>query len=267
MHSNRGRVKVGQWGLISNTRLFLVISLLVIFVMVSRHRVDHNPQETPNVNALEPGRLRSKFEPAEPDIAGILGRTQAYLSTLKRSLSQTTKQETTHQQLSTVAQASLTSKPQMVPLQSPPMATITASSVGSQELESWYVRMTSKLSCLSQRRGAVYLYHVRKAAGTTIRDLLTQATVRWGVPLYETEGVSTPTLNYLPSSPSNPPPPLIRYFICSLLSHHCMIHHALMTPPSLLIPPPPPLLPLPLCLLTRDHHESTICRFTGAAIR
>ena len=195
MHSNRRRAnKEDQWGLLSNAKLCLVMSMLVIFVMVLRQSMNHKTQETPYINEL---RQRSKSVLVEPDIAGILGRTQAYLSTLKHSLSYTTtttmkltSQITPPQQVPSATQSSITSKPHMEPLPSPPKAAIIPSSDTSPAVDSWYIRMTSKLHCLQQsHRGAVYLYHVRKAAGTTIRDLLTQATVRWGVPLYETEGV------------------------------------------------------------------------------
>ena len=187
-----------------------MISVLVIFVMVSRYSVDNETQqESPNTNTLtmkEPGRIRrSKSTSAEQDIAGMLGRTEAYLSTLERSLSHTitstvkisSPQDIAHaRQLQvptpSVTEASLASKSQMVPLQSSPKTAMTPSSDASQDSASWFARLTSKLQCLHQRRGAVYLYHVRKAAGTTIRDLLTQSTVRWGVPLYETEGISLP---------------------------------------------------------------------------
>lgn len=40
----------------------------------------------------------------------------------------------------------------------------------------------------------VFLYHIRKAAGTSVRDMLTEATLKWNIPLYETEG---PSLNEL----------------------------------------------------------------------
>ncbi len=42
----------------------------------------------------------------------------------------------------------------------------------------------------SLKKGGVYLYHVRKAAGSTVRDVLTYVTRRHGLPLFETEGIS-----------------------------------------------------------------------------
>lgn len=36
----------------------------------------------------------------------------------------------------------------------------------------------------------IYLYHVRKAAGTTVREILAHITKKWHVKLFETEGLT-----------------------------------------------------------------------------
>lgn len=56
--------------------------------------------------------------------------------------------------------------------------------------EKWRSQFINKLKCLRFRKGALYLYHVRKAAGTTIREILNQVAKLWHVDYYETEGIS-----------------------------------------------------------------------------
>lgn len=65
-----------------------------------------------------------------------------------------------------------------------------------QALHLWSAQLLSKLHKLHtlSKLGGIFLYHMRKAAGTTIRDMLTDASIKWGVPFYESEG---PTLNRL----------------------------------------------------------------------
>lgn len=53
----------------------------------------------------------------------------------------------------------------------------------------WLSSLASKLLCIRLRSGGIYLYHTRKAAGTSIRDILTTIAATWRVPYYETEGV------------------------------------------------------------------------------
>lgn len=54
----------------------------------------------------------------------------------------------------------------------------------------WAESLKSKLSCLRKGQGGIFLYHVRKAAGTTIRDVLEQSCGRWHVGFYEVEGLT-----------------------------------------------------------------------------
>ncbi len=55
--------------------------------------------------------------------------------------------------------------------------------------EQWRGRVSTKLTCLRTRRLAFYLYHVRKAAGTTVRDVARLIAFRQRIPFYETEGI------------------------------------------------------------------------------
>lgn len=55
----------------------------------------------------------------------------------------------------------------------------------------WKEQLFNKMLCLYVKRGSIYLYHVRKAAGTTLRDILQFVAMRWSVSLYETEGNHT----------------------------------------------------------------------------
>lgn len=59
----------------------------------------------------------------------------------------------------------------------------------SWHIASWSRRVSHKVRCLQKREGGFYLYHVRKAAGTTLRKKLEVAAKRWRVRLWETEGL------------------------------------------------------------------------------
>jgi hypothetical protein len=74
---------------------------------------------------------------------------------------------------------------------------IHAPAVLTEELElkidphylTWKENTYSKLVCLKNKKAAFYLYHVRKAAGTTIRDMMKLISFRSRVPFYESEGM------------------------------------------------------------------------------
>lgn len=53
----------------------------------------------------------------------------------------------------------------------------------------WLSQLSAKLLCLRLKSGGIYLYHTRKAAGTSIRDILAYMAAEWHVPYYETEGI------------------------------------------------------------------------------
>jgi hypothetical protein len=55
--------------------------------------------------------------------------------------------------------------------------------------DEWYSSVFQKFVCLRVRKVGFYFYHVRKAAGTTIRDLLRLIAIRQKLPFYETEGI------------------------------------------------------------------------------
>eukprot|EP01041_Mallomonas_annulata_P011854 gene11854-24846_t len=62
-------------------------------------------------------------------------------------------------------------------------------SVLEAQTSPWLLKLTNKISCLKSKRTSLYLYHVRKAAGTTLRTLLEVACKTWHAELYETEGL------------------------------------------------------------------------------
>lgn len=65
--------------------------------------------------------------------------------------------------------------------------------VDDVETKKWLEQLSHKLRCLRLHTGGVYLYHTRKAAGTTVRDIIAQvADQQWKVPYYETEGIVMP---------------------------------------------------------------------------
>jgi hypothetical protein len=70
--------------------------------------------------------------------------------------------------------------------------TLTSGIQNSSDTERWASQLRYKLQCLhgSLRSGGIFLYHMRKAAGTTIRDMLVGASRTWRIPFYETEGKS-----------------------------------------------------------------------------
>jgi hypothetical protein len=58
------------------------------------------------------------------------------------------------------------------------------------DTEAWEKRLRAKLDCLNKKKSAFYFYHQRKAAGTTVRELLRQSATAMSVPFFETEGIS-----------------------------------------------------------------------------
>jgi hypothetical protein len=63
----------------------------------------------------------------------------------------------------------------------------------------WKQRLKFKLSCLNKRMGGFYLYHFRKAAGTTIRSFMKRYALSHRVSFHETEGkVLHPSLLQIP---------------------------------------------------------------------
>ena len=58
--------------------------------------------------------------------------------------------------------------------------------------ELWKEKLFRKLVCLRMKKASIYMYHVRRAAGTTVRDVLHKVALRWGARYHETEG---PVLN------------------------------------------------------------------------
>ena len=64
------------------------------------------------------------------------------------------------------------------------------SSEADEDTVRWEQQLVRKLRCVSSHRGGIFLYHVRKAAGTSVKDVLQHASTNWRIPLYETEGLS-----------------------------------------------------------------------------
>lgn len=54
----------------------------------------------------------------------------------------------------------------------------------------WFDKMKQNFLCIRNHNGCLYLYHTRKAAGTTLREILQPEALRLSIPLYETEGLS-----------------------------------------------------------------------------
>lgn len=71
---------------------------------------------------------------------------------------------------------------------------------GDADMARWHAQLTRKLRCAQSHRGGIFLYHVRKAAGTSVKDVLQHASQRWRVPLYETEGLSLDPRFLVPQS-------------------------------------------------------------------
>mmetsp|Transcript_19745 Transcript_19745/g.28201 ORF Transcript_19745/g.28201 Transcript_19745/m.28201 type:complete len:268 (-) Transcript_19745:709-1512(-) len=58
--------------------------------------------------------------------------------------------------------------------------------------EEWKAKLLQKLICLRMKKESIYMYHIRRAAGSTVRDVLHKVALRWGARYHETEG---PVLN------------------------------------------------------------------------
>lgn len=64
--------------------------------------------------------------------------------------------------------------------------------INEAEEQRWRTQLLSKLKRIRKPSslGGIFLYHMRKAAGTTVRDLLIAASGRWDTSFYESEGRS-----------------------------------------------------------------------------
>lgn len=80
--------------------------------------------------------------------------------------------------------------PVPVPVPTSPLSAGNTLTIDDVDIKGWYRRLTSKYSCITGGFGALYLFHVRKAAGTSIKEVLEHASARFGVPTYSTEGVT-----------------------------------------------------------------------------
>ena len=58
------------------------------------------------------------------------------------------------------------------------------------DTRAWVRRVAAKRECLRQHSGAMYLYHMRKAAGTSMRSMMEGAAKALQVSMWETEGES-----------------------------------------------------------------------------
>ena len=61
-----------------------------------------------------------------------------------------------------------------------------------KKTELWKEKLLRKLICLRMKKASIYMYHIRRAAGSTVREVLHQVALRWGARYHETEG---PVLN------------------------------------------------------------------------
>ena len=76
----------------------------------------------------------------------------------------------------------------------------TLAEMPDEDTRRWHTQLTRKLRCAQSHRGGIFLYHVRKAAGTSVKDVLAHASQLWRVPLYETEGLSLDPRFLVPQS-------------------------------------------------------------------
>lgn len=83
---------------------------------------------------------------------------------------------------------------------SPSASTGSSSLSGDPDNTRWEQQLTRKLRCAASHRGGIFLYHVRKAAGTSVKDVLHHASTQWRIPLYETEGLSLDPRFLVPQS-------------------------------------------------------------------
>jgi len=60
----------------------------------------------------------------------------------------------------------------------------------SPELVKWVTQLQQKRACLTKGQARIFLYHTRKAAGTTLREYLQPVGRRWKAALDESEGLT-----------------------------------------------------------------------------
>ena len=73
------------------------------------------------------------------------------------------------------------------PVDPPPQALDHLQNIQDNE---WNIQYRLKYECVKSRKQILYLYHIRKAAGTTFRAILLSLARKWGVEFLETEGIT-----------------------------------------------------------------------------
>jgi hypothetical protein len=62
--------------------------------------------------------------------------------------------------------------------------------LNKEHLRKWHASIRFTMSCILKKNGGLFFYHTRKAAGTTIRDWLTEISFQYHLNLFESEGLS-----------------------------------------------------------------------------
>ena len=75
------------------------------------------------------------------------------------------------------------------------------SSISNQNL--WLNKVKDKINCIKRGYGDIFMYHMRKAAGTTLRELLTIQSKKNNVLFLELEGLTLPPQYLLSNNNDN----------------------------------------------------------------
>ncbi len=136
----------------------------------TRYSQPHNNLAAGDIDLTSPSRLRNKHSAEEEEIPRIL---ELPARPEKQSQEQQTASEMKQETPSVPKPDDSRSLKQAI----------------DPDYDSWSSSVYQKMICMQQKKIALYLYHVRKAAGTSVRDMMRLIAFRQRIPFYETEGI------------------------------------------------------------------------------
>ncbi len=169
-------------GIRSHPVLFSIICLFVILLFENFRDFIRSNHHEYDLKLRHPSSIRSKHPSSSHTILN-----------LQRTSSEMNQSQITNNATLIVQPANsngVNGHIRTIPMPSSTLSLANTLSIDDVDVKDWYQRLKTKYSCISNGFGALYLYHVRKAAGTSIKEVLEHASARFGVPTYSTEGIT-----------------------------------------------------------------------------
>lgn len=192
--------------IVNNIVIWFILAVLITGTVITHLTVSSKTASKPAAKPASPTpgnselllRLEQLIQKTDHELKHLESQKQSDANLRKKPQTQQPKPkqepaEEKHQQLAIVLpqprEAPVSANPMPLDVVDTSFFSIDLDSVHSDDV-AWLKQLQGKLACLRIGSEGLYLYHVRKAAGTTVRDVLTELSHRWRVRLFETEGLS-----------------------------------------------------------------------------